>query len=410
MAKQFAILAAFIAVFVSSWCVPHAARSAPVTAQDPAVLRLLKAVNETNHRLKSFSADVSISRWSVDDQGRTGPKIDDETGTIRLANPNLMRLELGGSLTVWDGHSAWSLSADKMAGTKSLRNYTYNVGGSMPLYFNVNLPLQAELVDAPIHLAHAATIEGENYEVLEAMGKPGMLRWYIGADNLIHRCESLISLPGNRIRQEVVFRNIVTNVLMDVGTFKVDPPDGAKIVELAQNFDSDDMKLSPGMEAPDLELPTVDGKIVRLSDLWRGNKLTILYIWNTSCGACHLTLPVLESLHRQYADRGLGVAVIHEGIASYPGVMRDDPKYRGDGGEERITRDALHKYAVDYDYDFPQPMLTTPASMKPYWCDSYPSVYFIDGHGKIVARTHAHNPWSFQEQIINARISAVGGS
>ena len=67
---------------------------------------------------------------------------------------------------------------------------------------------------------------------------------------------------------------------------------------------------SVGRAAPDFQLPTLDGKQIKLSD-YRG-KAVLLNFWATWCGPCKIEMPWFVELQKQYRDRGfevLGVAM-----------------------------------------------------------------------------------------------------
>lgn len=53
--------------------------------------------------------------------------------------------------------------------------------------------------------------------------------------------------------------------------------------------------------APDFELATPDGDLIRLADL-RG-KVVLLNFWATWCPPCRAEMPDLEALYREYGDR-----------------------------------------------------------------------------------------------------------
>jgi peroxiredoxin len=63
-----------------------------------------------------------------------------------------------------------------------------------------------------------------------------------------------------------------------------------------------------GKKAQDFALPTLDGKIVRFSDL--KGKVVLLTFWASWCPACRLEMPKLEEVHRRYKDRDLAVLTV----------------------------------------------------------------------------------------------------
>ena len=64
-----------------------------------------------------------------------------------------------------------------------------------------------------------------------------------------------------------------------------------------------------GKQAPALTLPLLDGGVERLADLI-GKKVIVLDFWATSCPLCVLGMPTVESVVKEYADRGVvGIAI-----------------------------------------------------------------------------------------------------
>lgn len=61
-------------------------------------------------------------------------------------------------------------------------------------------------------------------------------------------------------------------------------------------------------EAPDFELPDLDGKMVRLQDY--KDKILVLHIATTWCPFCNAEAPHLEKLYQEYKDKGVEVLII----------------------------------------------------------------------------------------------------
>jgi thiol-disulfide isomerase/thioredoxin len=64
-----------------------------------------------------------------------------------------------------------------------------------------------------------------------------------------------------------------------------------------------------GFLAPDFETITLDGEIIRLSEL-RG-KPVILNLWASWCPPCREEMPALQNVAAEYADKGLIVLAVN---------------------------------------------------------------------------------------------------
>ena len=67
-----------------------------------------------------------------------------------------------------------------------------------------------------------------------------------------------------------------------------------------------------GARAPEFALPDLEDSVVRLSDFL--GRVFLLEFWSSGCPACVSALPYLESLRRDYEDRGL---VIVDVVTNY---------------------------------------------------------------------------------------------
>jgi peroxiredoxin len=66
-------------------------------------------------------------------------------------------------------------------------------------------------------------------------------------------------------------------------------------------------RLMPGNVAPDFTLPTPDGKTVTFSEVYKKNKITMLYIWAGWCTPCRNENPQYVSLYNEYHKKGFEI-------------------------------------------------------------------------------------------------------
>ena len=119
--------------------------------------------------------------------------------------------------------------------------------------------------------------------------------------------------------------------------------------------------LTEGTPAPEWSLPTLTGDTVRLADL-RG-KVVLLDFFYKSCAPCCAALPVLQSLHEKFKDRGVVVV----GIDPY-----DDPV-------KKEMDEFLSKRGITYTVLFSDYKLS-----EAYHIRAFPTLFILDRDGKIV--------------------------
>lgn len=66
-------------------------------------------------------------------------------------------------------------------------------------------------------------------------------------------------------------------------------------------------RIAPGRPAPDFSAPSLDGQRYRLSELLKGNAVTVLDCWASWCGSCRKHSRELIPLYEKYRDRGMAV-------------------------------------------------------------------------------------------------------
>lgn len=86
--------------------------------------------------------------------------------------------------------------------------------------------------------------------------------------------------------------------------------------------------LEPGHVAPDFEQAAPDGTMVKFSDVYSKNKVTMLDFWASWCGPCRAFNPTLVRIYKKYHNKGFEVL----------GVSFDTDKAKW---EEAIKKDGL---------------------------------------------------------------------
>jgi peroxiredoxin len=140
-----------------------------------------------------------------------------------------------------------------------------------------------------------------------------------------------------------------------------------------------------GMQAPDFDLKTLDGKEVKLSD-YRG-KAVLVNFWATWCDPCKIEMPWIIDLQNKY--RGQGFEVI--------GIAMDD------SGPDAIRRFAQ---AMGVNYTILQ---GKNAVGDAYGATGYPMSVYIDREGHVVDRVMGLVGKSEIEDHIEAALKGVPG-
>ncbi len=67
-----------------------------------------------------------------------------------------------------------------------------------------------------------------------------------------------------------------------------------------------------GEVAPQLELSILDGGDFNLAE-HQGEHIVILDFWATWCGPCRMSMPIIEAVAKEYADRGVLLYFVNQG-------------------------------------------------------------------------------------------------
>src|SRR5262249_24589852 len=103
------------------------------------------------------------------------------------------------------------------------------------------------------------------------------------------------------------------------------------------------------------------GKSYNLSSL--KGKVVLLDFWTSWCGPCRQAMPALETINREYTDRGLVILGI-------------------DAGEDRQT---VENFLKTTPASYPVALSTESDILSAFKVTAYPTYVLIDANGKIVA-------------------------
>ena len=118
-----------------------------------------------------------------------------------------------------------------------------------------------------------------------------------------------------------------------------------------------------GIQAPDFELVSLDGRKVKLSD-FRG-KAVVLNFWATWCAPCKVEMPWFVDLQKEYGSDGLTIL----------GVAMDD------SDPQKIAQ-----FASEMGVNYPVLLGTNNVSEQYGDVEYLPTTFYINRQGKIVGK------------------------
>ena len=134
-------------------------------------------------------------------------------------------------------------------------------------------------------------------------------------------------------------------------------------------------------KAPDFNLPTLDGKQVRLSDF--DGKVIIIDFWATWCRPCVMEMPSYVKLMNKYADKPFIVI--------------------GIGLDRRITKNQLNNFLKSHNINYPILLgLSDPTILDRYGgIPSIPTTFIIDKQGYIRQKLVGFHKYEDLENIVS---------
>lgn len=135
-----------------------------------------------------------------------------------------------------------------------------------------------------------------------------------------------------------------------------------------------DPKLEVGQAAPDFALKTLEGTVVRLSEL--RNKVVLINFWATWCAPCRLEMPAMQQIHAEYQSKGFEVLAIN---------------IESDADKE--VRDFVKELRLTF------PILLDPEMQdtQAYQAMGLPISFLVDRHGVIRSKTVGFHDWKTKE-------------
>lgn len=131
-------------------------------------------------------------------------------------------------------------------------------------------------------------------------------------------------------------------------------------------------------KAPEFELPTSDGKKLKLSSL--KGKVVIIDFWATWCPPCRKGVPDLVELKKKYGKKGFEIV----------GISLDGPQ----------TKSEVVPFIKNYGINYPVVYGNEAVTISYGGVQSIPTAFIIDKEGKIVATYVGLRPKEvYEEQI-----------
>jgi len=137
-----------------------------------------------------------------------------------------------------------------------------------------------------------------------------------------------------------------------------------------------------GFPAPDFELKTTEGEIIKLSDL-RGQAV-LVNLWATWCPPCRAEMPAIEKVYNEYRDEGFAVLAVN---MTYQDTFSD-----------------IAPFVEEYGLTFPILLDETGEVGTAYQLRSLPSSFFIDRDG-IIREVVIGGPMA--EALLRTRVEEI---
>ncbi|MCD8318227.1 MAG: AhpC/TSA family protein [Paraprevotella sp.] len=124
---------------------------------------------------------------------------------------------------------------------------------------------------------------------------------------------------------------------------------------------------SDGQSFIDVTIPSINGGKLKLSDIIKSNKLTLVDCWASWCGPCRSEMPNVVNLYKKYHDKGIEIV----------GISFDE--------DEKAWKDAVKKMNMTWPQGSELQSWDNVMTQK-YGITSIPYTILIDSNGTIVGQ------------------------
>jgi thiol-disulfide isomerase/thioredoxin len=139
--------------------------------------------------------------------------------------------------------------------------------------------------------------------------------------------------------------------------------------------------IQEGQPAPDINLPSPDGKTYALSAL--KGKVVMLDFWASWCGPCRRANPDVVELYKKYKDQGFTIySVSLDGPRQLEGLSDQQLRQQMDASKQKWVQ-AIATDKLEWPYHVSELKFWSSNVAKVYGVNSIPRTFLIDREGKI---------------------------